>query len=63
LRLDPISDAEAYAEVLSLLAEQQPASLETLDPRPHRAAPLALRIANLGSDQRSPPPSTAMSAA
>jgi DNA helicase HerA-like ATPase len=42
LRLDPIADGEAYGELLSRLAEQQPASLESLDD------PLALRIANLG---------------
>jgi hypothetical protein len=51
LRLDPLSDGEAYAELVSLLAEQHPGSLEALlaADRPG-AQRLALRIHNLGVD-------------
>jgi hypothetical protein len=48
LRLDVISDAEAYGGLLSVLAEQQPASLETLGDDATAQHRLALRIANLG---------------
>jgi DNA helicase HerA-like ATPase len=42
LRLDPIADGETYGELISRLAEQQRASLASLD------GGLGLRIANLG---------------
>jgi uncharacterized protein len=52
LRLDPVTEAEAYAELAALMAEERPGSLEdvlTAD-RPG-ARRLALRIRNLGLDR------------
>jgi DNA helicase HerA-like ATPase len=51
MRVDPVSDAEAYAELVSLLAEQRLAGLEQLlESDLPGARRLGLRIRNLGVD-------------
>jgi DNA helicase HerA-like ATPase len=49
LRLDPVADSEAYAELMGVLAEQRPPSLERLlESDSAGARHLLLRIGNLG---------------